>query len=116
MSYSRDTLMSKAIQYLQQEVHQNAIDHGWWTTERNKGEMVALIHSEASELLESLRTPEMLPSEHVPEISAAAEELADIVIRCADMAESMNIDLGQAISLKHQYNVQRPMKHGGKKF
>lgn len=37
------------------EVHQNAVDHGWWDSERTVSELVALIHSEWSEALEEYR-------------------------------------------------------------
>lgn len=38
-----------------QEVHQNAVTHGWWETERDPAEIIALIHSEWSEALEEYR-------------------------------------------------------------
>ena len=38
-----------------QEVHQNAVTHGWWATERDSAEIIALIHSEWSEALEEAR-------------------------------------------------------------
>ena len=38
-----------------QEVHQNAVEHGWWETDREIGEVMALIHSEWSEALEEYR-------------------------------------------------------------
>lgn len=37
------------------EVHQNAVEHGWWDERRSFGEIVALCHSELSEALEELR-------------------------------------------------------------
>lgn len=37
------------------EVHQNAVDHGWWDTDRDAAEVIALIHSEWSEALEEYR-------------------------------------------------------------
>jgi len=29
---------------VQECVHQNAIDHGWWDNDRNDGELIALVH------------------------------------------------------------------------
>lgn len=43
------------IQALAQEVHQNAVEHGWWDEDRSIFEIVALIHSEWSEALEEAR-------------------------------------------------------------
>lgn len=37
------------------EVHQNAVDHGFWEDERDITETIALIHSEFSETLEEYR-------------------------------------------------------------
>lgn len=37
------------------EVHQNAVEHGWWETDRPDAEVMALIHSEWSEALEEYR-------------------------------------------------------------
>lgn len=37
------------------EVHANAVAHGWWDTERDPAEIIALIHSEWSEALEEYR-------------------------------------------------------------
>ena len=39
-----------------QEVHNNAVEHGWWDSPRNMYEIRALIHSEWSEALEEYRS------------------------------------------------------------
>lgn len=76
---------------------------------------LALIHSEVSEALECVRDgdvkmtfredgkPEGLPS-----------ELADIVIRVADFAEVMKINLSHAIDVKMAHNTTREHMHGKK--
>ncbi len=45
-----------------------------------------------------------------------AIELADAVIRIADLAEALGVDLGEAIIAKHRYNQTRPARHGGKRW
>lgn len=41
-----------------------------------------------------------------------AVELADAVIRIADLCGHLGIDLGEALELKMKYNEGRPYKHG----
>lgn len=78
---------------------------------RNRGELLALIHSEASECLEALRKPGTM-DDKVPELTGEAAELADIVIRILDYCGGYGIDLGEAIQKKHAMNIGRPHKHG----
>ena len=37
---------SEVLVSLQEEIHDIAKDHGWWDTYRNRGELIALCHSE----------------------------------------------------------------------
>jgi hypothetical protein len=48
------SMMSKALELNEfaKEIHQNAVEHGWWDTKRTFGEIIALCHSELSEALE----------------------------------------------------------------
>jgi NTP pyrophosphatase (non-canonical NTP hydrolase) len=70
--------------------------------------VLALIHSEVSEALEAFRgeNHEMFK-----------EEIADIVIRCFDLAGGIDgMDLYKEIVHKLDVNRKRGVRHGGKKL
>lgn len=90
------------VKKLVEAVHENAKEKGFWDTPREFGTLMALIHSEVSEALEADRNGE----------DNIGEELADIVIRVADVAGHYNIDLEEEITKKMTYNIAREHKHG----
>lgn len=100
---------------LTSEVHENARDKGWWESDRSNGELIALCHSELSEMLEALRhgNPK---DDKVTSMDSAVVEAADVVIRLMDLCGARNWDLGRAIVAKVAFNKTRSYKHGGKKF
>ncbi|MEC0242005.1 hypothetical protein P4H66_19565 [Paenibacillus dokdonensis] len=122
----------KSINELVQAAHENAKSKGWWDEERSFGDIIALIHSEASEALEDyregynlgevyyegkengnvLRSYTKKPGCEKP--CGIPSELADIVIRVFDACGRYGIDLEQAINEKMAYNATRPTRHGGK--
>lgn len=104
-----------SFETVQEFVHNNAKAHGWHDTPVDPVVALALIHCEVSEAVEGLRHGNP-PSEHIPKFSAVEEELADIVIRCMDLAGAKGYRLADAIVAKHEFNKARPHKHGGKKF
>ncbi len=95
------------------EAHKTAREKGWWNEIRNKGELIALMHSELSEALEALRVKDK-KSETGED--AVGTELADTVIRIADFCQAYSIDLEQCIKAKMKYNKTRSYKHGNKNF
>lgn len=107
-------MFSEELAMLQNEIHTNAVNHGWWDEERSFGDIIALCHTELSEAYEGYRnhSPQ---DQHIPQFGNVEVELADCVIRILDFCGHSGIDLGKVIEAKHQYNLTRSYKHGGKK-
>ena len=124
----------------QREIHAYAVEKGWWPgedePERNTGEMFMLMVTEIAEAMEAWREGQYhqywrnpATGEVVHDLSSGpalmlergfkpegvAVELADCIIRILDWAEAVGVDMGELIRLKHEYNLTRPYRHGGKK-
>ena len=100
----------------------------WWRDldtgeplERNRGEMIALMHSELSEMLEGVRKGAM--DDKLPHLRAEQVELVDLLIRAFDYAGAYGFDLETVFREKMAFNARRvdhTLEHrraeGGKKF
>lgn len=93
----------------------SAESHGdnmqWWLDrdgnklDRNKGELLCLIHSEVSEAMEGER--KNLMDDKLPHRRMAEVELVDALIRIFDYAGAFDYDLEGAYQEKRAYNKQR---------
>lgn len=130
-----------SLNKLAQRINDTAKAHGFWESNRNFGEMIALAHSELSEALEehrSGREPEyfQINGEQVWRVDdgsgsdwstangeatytgvlakpeGVAVELADCIIRCLDTMHSLGVDIDAVVARKMAYNDSRPYKHG----
>lgn len=105
-----------SINLFASQVHQNAIDHGWWTEKKSVGDICALMHSEVSEAFEEYRNGKPMHYIVDGKPEGVAVELIDVVIRVFDYLASEKIDIEKLLIEKHQYNITRPFKHDGKKL
>ncbi len=103
------------IKELTKRCYNQAQALGWCDKPVSIPEQVALIHSEASEALESFRNNEPLTwtaDKGKPE--GIGSEYADIVIRIGHYCEALGIDLEAELIRKLDYNLTRGFRHGGK--
>lgn len=121
------------ITELVKKAHGNAVDKGFYPQgeDKNIGELLMLVVSEVSEALEAHRAcwqgrkclPDLFDETETDENKwkenfracikdSFPDELADAVIRIADMCGYLNIDLEKHIELKMKYNSMREYKHG----
>jgi len=122
---SDDILIAKLINKLTDRSHKN--NHQWWhdkdgnRIERNKAELLCMVHTEISEAVEGERKD--LNDDKLPHRKMAEVELADAVERIFDYAGAFGYDLGGALMEKQAYNRTRAdhtheerEKENGKKF
>lgn len=98
------------------EAYETAKSKGWHETRRSIPELLCLIHSEVTEALDDYRNN--LPLDQIywegTKPCGFTTELADVIIRIADLCGAFDLDLEKAIELKMAANKLRSHRHGGK--
>ena len=116
------------VNNLMEICYQAASSGGWWHNletgeklDRNRAEMLCLIHSEISEALEAER--KNLMDDKLSHRPGAEVEMADAIIRIMDYCGGFGYDIGGAVEEKLEFNKNRSdhkpenrAKDGGKKF
>lgn len=100
------------LEQLQAQVYDANLLQGFWDGAQDSvPSKIALMHTELSEMLEADRKG-IEVSEHIPEFTGVEEEAADLFIRLMDFSGRYQLRLGQAVTAKLLFNLNRPHKHG----
>ena len=117
-----------AMDMLSDICHSASVRGGWWHSletgeklERNKLEMLCLIHSEVSEACEGVRKG--INDDHLPQYGMEDVEIADTFVRCFDYVGGHGLKTSEAFVDKLIYNANRAdhkpenrKLSGGKKY
>lgn len=108
---------------LAKEIHDNAVNKGFYSKPLETGTLLMLCVSELSEALEAdrkdnhadLESYELFDSDFEDSIKDTFEdELADSLIRILDLCAAKKIDIDTHVRLKMEYNKGREKLHGKK--
>jgi NTP pyrophosphatase (non-canonical NTP hydrolase) len=86
------------------EAHACARGKGFWDKEREFGSLIALVHAELLKALEAHRRGEGF--------DRIGNELADAVLRIADICGAYRINLEECLKVKMIKNLARRPMHG----
>lgn len=134
---AQDLEFADNFRLLQNLMYRIAKVKGWHDPAKSFGEMILMMHTELSEVVEAYRTEDgnatNIWHSHVDQVledkdgctlissgSSKPEgcpiEMADLTIRQLDMCEVYKIDLLDSIFVKAFFNLTRPQRHGNKKL
>ena len=100
----------EAFEEMQKQTLKIAQAHGFNLEQPvNDERHLLLIVGEVAEATEALRRPTMEQDHHIPDFTELEAELADVMLRTMNYAQSKGLRLAEAIVAKSAYNATRPL-------
>lgn len=85
-------ITNEELTELIKKIHDNAVAHGWWDTNRDMDEVLFLIECELAEAVEAYRRDKLFEQcDKDIGLDNLAEELADVLIRLFDWCGQMGV-------------------------
>ena len=107
---NQQTNIEQGINALVQACHGASKDAGWWVHQATGTDLTGVIMATPHTIIEQPLVDRMgkaLVAEKLPHRGMLEVELADAMIRIADLSGAMQLDLGGAIAEKLAYNATR---------